>query len=57
MIDTQIGYEVLPATLAHSPEAARRHLRNTNEPAAACADRRGRRADEKLEENGKVCGE
>lgn len=31
MIDKQIGYEVLPATLTHSPGAARQRLRNTKE--------------------------
>lgn len=57
VIDTQIGYEVLPATLAHRPKAARRRLRNTKEPSTARADPERKRADEKLEENGKVWGE
>lgn len=58
MIDAQIRYEVLlPATLAHGPRAARRRLRNTKEPLRARAGPERKRADEKLEENGKVWGE
>lgn len=56
MIDTQIGYEELPATLTHSPEAARQRLRNTKETDGARRAER-KRVDEKLEENGKVRGE
>lgn len=56
MIDTQIGYEVLAATLTHSPKAARRRLRNTKEQARGARRAQRKRADEKLEENGQSVG-
>lgn len=55
MIDKQIGYEVLPATLTHSPGAARPTSAEYERDGARRPERK--RADEKLEENGKVWGE
>lgn len=56
MIDTHIGYEVLPATLTHSPKS------RPEAPLEYEKSRRGRTpsreegADEKLEENGESVG-
>lgn len=55
MIDKQIGYEVLPATLTRSPGAARPTSAEYERGGARRPERK--RADEKLEENGKVWGE
>lgn len=60
VIDTQIGYEVLPATPTPATPT-RHHLQNMKErskkrPSAPTGERK-ERAEEKFEENGEKCGE